>query len=342
VKIEYSYPIIISLIHINEHHILDLYSMILNDHGAVEKHQMNQCVCEDSEKAIDDTSELCLVQVDSSGQDSSYGSTCQDDVHCHGSQFIMTWLLRFTKGTLEVKFDIIYLVVIVGIQWEGRLANVDQRKLDTIIGEIETARNDVKTKSECERIEHLSKCCVKQYTKESFVFRVINETLRDNNLDKLNTIGPLCYLIFNYIGGRTHVNQSLQFRFHQLAQSAKSLVLNLYRGDYASNEILDAYRQAAGQDERYFRWISFVSTSNDRRVAECYATNTLYIIELSRATSSDQFVDLDGLAVITDEAEVLLRPGSRFRVEEITSSSILALNVVKIKIVLSFMYTIQG
>jgi len=56
----------------------------------------------------------------------------------------MAWLLRFTKGTLEVKFDILFLVLIVGIQREGWLADVDQNKINVIINEIEVPRDEVK------------------------------------------------------------------------------------------------------------------------------------------------------------------------------------------------------
>jgi hypothetical protein len=62
---------------------------------------------------------------------------------------------------------------------------------------------------------------VKQYTEPDFLFRIVNEALRDNNRDKLETIGPFAYLVFNFIGRRTHIDQSLRFRLHQLVQPAK-------------------------------------------------------------------------------------------------------------------------
>jgi len=156
---------------------------------------------------------------------------------------------------------------------------------------------------------------VKQYTKPDFLFRIVNEALRDNNQDNLETIGPFAYLVFNFIGRRTHIDQSLQFRLHQLIQPAKTSCFHLYRGDYAKKAILEEYQHAAGQGGRYFRWICFVSTSYRREVAEAFVKNVLYEIELSRVTSADQFADLDGITVFIDEKKVLLRPGARFRVQ---------------------------
>jgi hypothetical protein len=53
------------------------------------------------------------------------------------------------------EIDILFLVLIVGIQWEGWLADVDQNKINVIINEIEVARDEVKNKREHERIEQM-------------------------------------------------------------------------------------------------------------------------------------------------------------------------------------------
>lgn len=47
------------------------------------------------------------------------------------------------------------------------------------------------------RIE-ADKLCIHFYTKDSFLYYVLNKALRENDLSKLDTLGPLCYLIHIY------------------------------------------------------------------------------------------------------------------------------------------------
>ena len=44
----------------------------------------------------------------------------------------------------------------------------------------------------------VSKVCIHLYTRESFLYHVLNTTLRDADYSKLDTLGPLCFLMRDY------------------------------------------------------------------------------------------------------------------------------------------------
>ncbi|CAF1499275.1 unnamed protein product, partial [Rotaria sp. Silwood1] len=43
----------------------------------------------------------------------------------------------------------------------------------------------------------IHKCSIELYTMESFLYKLVNKTLRDNDKSKLNTLGPYCYLLYH-------------------------------------------------------------------------------------------------------------------------------------------------
>ncbi|CAF1387761.1 unnamed protein product [Adineta steineri] len=46
--------------------------------------------------------------------------------------------------------------------------------------------------------EKIFQACVRLYTAESFVYRLINTALRYNDLTKVDTLGAFCYLLFQF------------------------------------------------------------------------------------------------------------------------------------------------
>ncbi|CAF4228985.1 unnamed protein product [Rotaria sp. Silwood2] len=341
-RIERAYSMYDPFVWVDENDFIDLDRMVqINSHNTTIQHPVKRCVHQNTENEANYQCQVSSVQLENPRRSNMNGSTSQDDVSFHRSQFSMAWLLKFTKGTLDVKFDTLFLVLIVGIQWEGHLAGADQNTIDDIIHALVKIKDESINKTERERIDDLSKCCVRQYTKGCFLFRVVNETLRADNRDKLDTLGPYCYLVFNYISYRTRDDRSLRRRLYELFQPTNMSYVYLYRGDYVTREIFEEYRQAVGQSEKYFRWTSFVSTSKDRLVAEIFVKNVLYEIQISSVTSADQFADLNGVAICVIEQEVLLTPNTRFRVKEVIPGSPCEPHVVKIEIVPSFIYIVQ-
>jgi len=285
---------------------------------------------------IDWRRERFAFELDQQITDDVQTNTSEDNMRYYGSKFIADWLLTFADGNLKVKFDEIFPALINGIRTEGYLSAAPEKITKWLIDKLEEVKGEVKMENERKRMKYLSKCCVKLYTKNCFLFRLVNTTLREDDRTKLNTLGPYCYLVYNYIGRQTHDFSAWRHRFYQRFRQKQSPSIFVYRGDSVTQRKLDEYRQAAKQRHRYFKWLSFVSTSQQRDVGESFATNVLYIIELKGTISNDQFTDLYDNTFMPEEEEVLLRPGVRFRVQNVTFDSEKGLQVVRIQIVPSY------
>lgn len=286
-----------------------------------------------SDDHIDWRRERFAFELDPQVLDNLQTNTSIDDCKYFGSKFIADWLLSFAEGDLKVKFESIFTALIDGIRIEGCSSKVPIDTMEWLIAQLEHASDIIRNKNDVKRMKTLSKCCAKLYTKNCFLFRLVNITLRDDDRTKLSTLGPYCYLVYNYTCQRAKLPSSIRRR--RLLQTHTPPLL-VYRGDFVSNQRLSEYKQAAKQRNKYFKWLSFVSTSCQRDVGESFATNVLYEIELKGATSNDQFVDLRHNSFLPDEEEVLLRPGVRFYVENVTRDSEKNLHVVRIKIVPSY------
>jgi hypothetical protein len=332
-----------SQICINENYMIDLNNMLqVCTDDFHRQRPVKRCALSDSDdNNIDWRRERFAFKLDRPIADHVKTNTSEDDVKYYGSRFIADWLLKFTNGKLDVKFDIIFPVLVHGIRSEGQLYEAPEETIKGLIDELEKVRDDVRRKSESERIKYLAKCCVKLYTKGCFLFKTVNATLRDDNYTKLNTLGPYCYLVYNYIGRRTYGYLSVRYRLRQQFRPTQAPSLLVYRGDSITKEKLEKYRHAAGQPHKYFKWLSFVSTSHKRNVGEFFANNVLYVIELRRAMSNDQFADLCDNTFWPHEEEVLLRPGVRFRVENVAFNSETGLHQVHIKIVPSYVSNLR-
>jgi hypothetical protein len=261
------------------------------------------------------------------------------DTNNHGSPFITDWLLKFTKGKLNVTFDSIFSVFVQGLKHEGRTES------ENVVREIVQCLNVVKDetfgKKDKKRIQKLQDCCVKLYTKDCYIYRVVNTALRDDDRTKLDTLGPYCYLVYNSIGRHLKDYLSIRHRLRQAVHPTESQFMIVYRGDHVSREIIEEYRQAARDNNKYFKWLSFVSTSLSREVAESFGCNVLYIIELQRYVTNDQFTNLKNNSSFEDEEEILLRPGMRFRVNKAEFDDETGRQLVYIKIVPSYVFNLR-
>jgi hypothetical protein len=142
-------------------------------------------------------------------------------------------------------------------------------------------------------------CAARLYTAESFLYKLINSSLRNNDMSKVDTLGPFCYLLY-------HRLRLDRVRGDQL----------LYRGTTLSIEMLNEYKQAVGKE---IVWLPFTSTSKERRVAEVYRGNTLFIIS-SKDTWRPQN-DISKLSYYPDEQEVLLSPLYSFTFDRVELDS---------------------
>ncbi len=338
-NIELAYSYHVSQVYIDQNYMIDLEKMLqvcIND--THRQRPVKRCIHSDIEDDhIDWRRERFAFELDQQIiTDNVQTNTSEDNIRYYGSKFIADWLLTFTDGKLKVKFDAIFPALINGIRTEGCLSAAPEKTTKWLIDKLEEVKSEVKMKNERKRMKYLSKCCAKLYTKNCFLFRLVNTTLREDDRTKLNTLGPYCYLVYNYIGSQTHNFSTWRQRLHQHFRQKQSPSTLVYRGDSITQRKLDEYRQATEQRHKYFKWLSFVSTSHKRDVGESFATNVLYIIELKGPLSNDQFTDLYDNTFMPDEEEVLLRPGVRFCVQNVTFDSGIGLQVVRIKIVPSY------
>ena len=135
--------------------------------------------------------------------------------------------------------------------------------------------------------------CVHLYTRESFLYKVLNMALRNVDQSKLHTLGPFCFLIREYLRYRA------------------SFVGTVYRGVYLTSDHIRSYKEAVGT---WRSWSSYTSTSKRRKMSEIRG-NTLFIIEIMDAELSPQRAfDLSAISQFPEEEEVLLLAGTSFQI----------------------------
>lgn len=137
------------------------------------------------------------------------------------------------------------------------------------------------------------KCAARLYSLETFLYKLVNSTLRNNDRSKANTLGPFCYLLQLY-------SQSTEHLFDMI----------LYRGMSLTDEMIEDYKKAVGTK---IQWLAFTSTSKVRAVAELYG-NTLFIIRLVPIVPIG--ANLSSVSYFPAELEVLLPAGQVFLVEK--------------------------
>lgn len=253
------------------------------------------------------------------------------DTSYYGSPFVHTWLVVFTKGKMKVTFDAIFPELVQGLIKEGEID--EKNKVLEIEAELNQVEKKTLGKSSKDRIKELQSCCVKLYTKGCYIYRVVNAALRDEDQTKLHTLGPFCYLLFNCIGQGSKNKSSIADHLRRVLRPKKIQSMTLYRGDSNSANTVEEYRRAVGDDSKRFKWLPFVSTSPDRAVAEGFAGDVLYIIEIpSYSSNEDQFTDLTAISHYTYEKEILLLPGVQFQVKKLELDHDKGRHLVYIKI----------
>ena len=147
----------------------------------------------------------------------------------------------------------------------------------------------------CTNQEEILNCAIHLYTRDSFLFKLVNSTLRNDDFSKVDTLGPLCYLI------REHL-------FH--ADKSKEKI-TVYRGTTLTDEMIEEYRRAIG---KWIQWSAFTSTTRNRTVAEMYQGNTLFIMTIV----SGYFTrNISSLSQFEHEEEILLTANLHLKIDEV-------------------------
>ena len=115
-------------------------------------------------------------------------------------------------------------------------------------------------------------CCIRIYTMESFVYRILNETLRNFDMSKVDTFGPFCYFLNCYPEalGRNYYTGTV------------------FRSVKLDSDTIETYKQAIGQ---WKSWPAFTTTSRGREFIE-ESDGTLFVIELTSSAWYGKAVDI--------------------------------------------------
>lgn len=179
-----------------------------------------------------------------------------------------------------------HLFYYIGIVAEGKLKDADNVAQEMANELLQYADNRLK----------LQEYAVKLFTKETFLYKVLNEALRNDDMSKVDTLGPLCFLINAYASARKILTEEQ----------------TIYRGMELEDELIQEYSEAIGEE---IDWPAFTSTTKSPAVAEMFG-NTLCIITLCRGL----FVhgsDISNISHMQDEEEFLLSVGFVLQVEKV-------------------------
>jgi hypothetical protein len=142
--------------------------------------------------------------------------------------------------------------------------------------------------------------CLFIYTRECFLYKLLNKALREEDLSKVDTLGPFCDLLWNSLS-----SEGLKSKYQFTG--------SVYRGATLEPDEIDAYRNSIKKAPK--EWLGFSSTSKTRTLAELYSGNTLFIINVP---SQSQHLDISTISNFPDEQEVLLGASTSFQTENVT------------------------
>ncbi|CAF1373998.1 unnamed protein product [Adineta ricciae] len=145
-------------------------------------------------------------------------------------------------------------------------------------------------------------CAVRLYSEETFLYKLLNATLRNEDLSKVTTLGSFYVLLWQYT----------------VKHSINLPELTVYRGTTLLPGMIEGYQEALGHPITYY---AFTSTTKDFRVAEQFGGNAIFIIRLIKSRYQAH-TDIAFLSKFPDEQEVLLMPGYQFYVDQIAYDSV--------------------
>jgi hypothetical protein len=153
----------------------------------------------------------------------------------------------------------------------------------------------VKNKS----LTDISKCCISYYTKESFLYHILNDVLRRENMAKVETLGPYSFLLVNALWNYRETNRHTR---------------RVYRGCELTQQQINQYISDIGKVRC---WAAFSSTTKNFEKAKDFG-NTLFIIDLVQRPFTESFgLDISSMSKYPEEEEVLLPSGMNFIVEKV-------------------------
>ena len=146
--------------------------------------------------------------------------------------------------------------------------------------------------------DEILNCAVRLYSATSFLFTLLNEALRNEDISKTDTLGPITWLL------NSHIAQNGSIRDEEFL---------VYRGATLNEEMIGEYIEVVGKE---IVWRAFTSTSKSRPIAEIFSGNVLFIIKIQES-SFQRRRDISSISIFPDEEEILLTANYVFEVEKI-------------------------
>ncbi|CAF0955999.1 unnamed protein product [Didymodactylos carnosus] len=204
-----------------------------------------------------------------------------------------------------------------GIEEEGAKVN-KKKEAEWIANEL----RKVKRRGEKE----IGECCVKLYTMESFLYKLVNKVMReaqikgngrkpefvserDTNYGR--TLGPYCWILQTYLRKSSHEKGTY-----------------VYRSANLTNEMIDDYKKHVG---RSVSWNSFSSTTKNIAITLNFGGNTLFKIHIPRRTAESN-VAISSLSEYPKEEEVLLAAAVEIVIKKVKYDKRINKHVIHLKL----------
>ncbi|CAF1305577.1 unnamed protein product [Rotaria sp. Silwood1] len=161
---------------------------------------------------------------------------------------------------------------------------------------------------------------IKWYTRDSFLFRMVNKVLRAENIDYIYKLRYILADIYTQL-----LELHCDYLQCLIDLELFPYVLKIYRGQLMSIRELDQLRRNTGY---YISMNTFLSTSSDREVSVMFSgegarrpqlESVLFEIEIQTDTCSLPFADIQKSSWNPGEEEILLALGAIFRINSIES-----------------------
>ncbi|CAF0952326.1 unnamed protein product [Didymodactylos carnosus] len=208
----------------------------------------------------------------------------RDELHGN-SHFIKEWMKRYPNISVQDQTE----QAARGILYEAELLN-QQFEGDWFSKQLQQVKDKDRT--------DILKCCISLYTTEGFLYKLINKTLRDNDMSKLDTLGAYCDFLYQCDASR--------------AFSMNSYTGLVYRGAHLDSHMISNYQEAVGTEKA---WDAFTSTSKNRTKAERFG-NTLFIINIKNSKYV-RGLDISPYSKYPTEEEVLISAARIFHIDKI-------------------------
>ncbi|CAF4574882.1 unnamed protein product, partial [Didymodactylos carnosus] len=169
------------------------------------------------------------------------------------------------------------------------------------------------------RLNYSSDAAVSWYTRDSFVYRLLNKALRTTDID----------IIFKFRFFIADLYRQLQKEYSKFIQrfTDDEYFLTVYRGQHLKADELHELKDNIG---RLISMNTFISTTYEKGVASIHAgdgsfspilESILFEIQINTGIDTKPYANIKELSVMKDEDEVLFSIGTIFRIKSIEKAT---------------------